>query len=56
MTPIVIRMTIISDDTTWSFTNDRHSDDSRGVIYDRNFFYKTCHIFNKPKRTHKKVL
>jgi hypothetical protein len=30
----VIRMTIISDSTTWSVT----SDDSRGVIYNCNIF------------------
>jgi hypothetical protein len=27
MTPLVIRMTIVSDVTTWSITYNRHSDD-----------------------------
>jgi hypothetical protein len=31
-------MTNISYATTWSITYDHHSDDSRGVIYDRNIF------------------
>jgi hypothetical protein len=34
----VIRMMIVSDATTWSITYDRHSDDSTGVICDRNVF------------------
>jgi len=34
----VVRMTIIGDDTAWSVTYDRHSDDSRVVVYDRNLF------------------
>jgi hypothetical protein len=34
----VVRMMIVSDATTWSMINDRHSDDSRGVIYNRNIF------------------
>ncbi len=35
-TSIVVRMTIVSVATTWSITYYCHSDDSRGVIYDRN--------------------
>ncbi len=31
-------MTIVSDATTWSVTSERHSDNPRGVIYDRNIF------------------
>ncbi len=34
----VIRMTILSDPTTWSVTYDHHSYNSRGVIYNRNIF------------------
>jgi hypothetical protein len=34
----VIRMAFISDVTDMSITYDRHSDDSRGVIYDHNIF------------------
>ncbi len=34
----VVRMTIVSDATTWTFTYYRHSDDSSGVIYDCNIF------------------
>ncbi len=29
-------MTIAGEATTWSVTNDSHSDDPRVVIYDRN--------------------
>ncbi len=32
MTPVVIRMTIVSDATTWSITYDRHSDDRNMLI------------------------
>jgi hypothetical protein len=28
--------TIIGDATTWSITYDHHSDNSRGIIYNRN--------------------
>ncbi len=38
MTPGVVRMTIIGDDTTWCVAHNHHSDDSRGVIYDHNNF------------------
>jgi len=38
MTPLVIRMMIISDATTWSITYDCHSHGSSGVIYDCNIF------------------
>jgi hypothetical protein len=31
-------MMIVGDATTWSITYDRHSDNSRGVIYDCNNF------------------
>jgi hypothetical protein len=31
-------MMMVSDATTWSITYDCHSDDSRGVIYNRNIF------------------
>jgi hypothetical protein len=41
MTPLVVRMTIISDATTWSVTYKCHSGDSRGVIYSCKFFYNT---------------
>jgi len=34
----VVRITIVSDATTWSVTYDHHSDSSRGVIYDHNIF------------------
>ncbi len=34
----VIRMTIVSDATTWSITYDRHSDNSRGIIYNGKIF------------------
>jgi hypothetical protein len=37
-TSTVIRMTIVSDTTTWSITYNHHSDDSRDVIYDCNIF------------------
>jgi hypothetical protein len=33
-----IRMTVVSDTTTWSITYNRHSDNARGVIYKRNIF------------------
>jgi hypothetical protein len=33
-------MMIVGDATAWSITYDRHSDDSRGVIYNRNTFIK----------------
>ncbi len=33
-----IRMTVVSDTTTWSITYNRRSDNSRGVIYNRNIF------------------
>ncbi len=32
----VVKMTIVSDATAWRSTFDCHSDNSRGVIYDRN--------------------
>jgi len=35
----VVRMIIVSDTTNWSFTYDRHSDNSRGVIYDCIFLH-----------------
>jgi hypothetical protein len=38
MIPLVIRMTIVSDATTWSATYSNHSDD-------HNIFYNTGHIF-----------
>jgi hypothetical protein len=41
MTPLVVRMTIINDATTWSIIYNCHSDDSRGVIYSCNIFYNT---------------
>jgi hypothetical protein len=34
----VVSMTVIGDATTWSFTYDRHSDDTIGVIYYCNMF------------------
>jgi hypothetical protein len=34
----VIRMTIVSDATTWSITYEHHSDNFRGVIYVCNIF------------------
>jgi hypothetical protein len=34
-----VRITIVGDAaTTWSITQDRHSDDSGGVIYNFNIF------------------
>jgi hypothetical protein len=32
----VVRMTIISDNTTWSITYNCHSHDTSGAIYDHN--------------------
>ncbi len=37
-TPLVIRMPIVGETITWSITYDHHSDNSSGVIYDRNIF------------------
>jgi hypothetical protein len=55
MTPLVVRMTIINDATTWSVTYKCHSDDSRGVIYSCNIFYNTGpHYFFWSKLTMKK--
>ncbi len=34
----VFRVMMVGDATTWSVTNDHHSDTSRGVIYNRNIF------------------
>jgi hypothetical protein len=34
MTPLAVRMMIVGDATTWSIT----SDNSKGVIYNRNIF------------------
>jgi hypothetical protein len=36
MTPLVIRMPVVSDATSWSATYDHHSDD-------HNIFYNTGH-------------
>ncbi len=44
-TVIVVSVRIIGDATTLSVTYDRHSDDSRCVIYDRKIFYNTSHRF-----------
>ncbi len=38
ITPLVIRMAIICDATTWTVTYDHHSDNSKSVIHDRNIF------------------
>jgi hypothetical protein len=34
----VIKMTTVSEATTWSVTYDHHSDICRGAIYDRTIF------------------
>ncbi len=34
----IIRIMIVSDATTWSITDDCHSNNSRGVIYNHNIF------------------
>ncbi len=42
----IIRVTVVSDATTWSVTYDHHSDNSRGVIYDRNILIIVAILFS----------